>query len=159
QNARPAALAAETVFRLGGSKAFWKFHEVAFANQQTLDPQHYEQWAGQAGVDKAKWKASFDKQEYAAKIDADMPVGKNANVSGTPASIINGNFLSGAQPIDAFTKIIDEEIGKAKAAIASGTKADKVYAKLTAENKAKAPKQPERAQDQKPAEEDKTIWK
>jgi protein-disulfide isomerase len=158
QSARPAALAAETVFRLGGSKAFWKFHELAFANQQQLNPEHYEQWAVQAGVDKAKFKASFDKQEYAAKIDADMAVGKSAGVSGTPASFINGNFLSGAQPIDAFTKVIDEELGKAKAAIASGTKADKVYAKLSAENKAKAPKQPDRAQD-KPAEDDKTVWK
>jgi protein-disulfide isomerase len=92
QNARPAALAAETVFRLGGSKAFWKFHELAFANQQSLDPQHYEQWAAQAGVDKAKFKASFDKQEYAAKIDADMAVGKNAGVSGTPASYINAKL-------------------------------------------------------------------
>jgi protein-disulfide isomerase len=159
QNARPAALAAETVFRLGGSKAFWKFHELAFANQQTLDPQHYEQWAAAAGVDKAKFKASFDKQEYGAKIDADMNVGKTAGVSGTPASFINGNFLSGAQPIDAFTKVIDEELGKAKAAIASGTKPDKVYAKLSAENKAKAPKQPDAQKDQKPQEEDKTIWK
>ena len=69
KNARPAALAAETVFRLGGSKAFWKFHELAFANQRALTPENFEQWAVQAGVDKAKFKASFDKQEYAAKVD------------------------------------------------------------------------------------------
>jgi protein-disulfide isomerase len=158
QQARPAALAAETVFRLGGSKAFWKFHELAFANQQQLKPENFEQWAGQAGVDRAKFKASFDKQEFAAKIDADMAVGKTAGVSGTPASFINGTLLSGAQPIDAFTKAIDEELGKAKAAIASGTKPDKVYAKLSAENKAKAPAPKERAPE-KPAEDDKTVWK
>jgi protein-disulfide isomerase len=158
QNARPASLAAETVFRLGGSKAFWKFHELAFANQKQLKPESYEQWAVQAGVDKAKFKASFDKQEFAAKIDADMAVGKNAGVSGTPASFINGTLLSGAQPIDAFSKAIDEELGKAKAAIASGTKPDKVYVKLSAENKAKAPAPKERPQE-KPAEDDKSVWK
>src|SRR5580693_4290355 len=32
-NAKPAALASEAVFRLGGSNAFWKFHDTAFANQ------------------------------------------------------------------------------------------------------------------------------
>jgi protein-disulfide isomerase len=87
-----------------------------------------------------------------------MAVGKTAGVSGTPASFINGTLLSGAQPIDAFTKAIDEELGKAKAAIASGTKPDKVYAKLSAENKAKAPAPKERAPE-KPAEDDKTVWK
>ena len=160
QNARPASLAAETVFRLNGSAAFWKFHAAAFAGQQTLDYPHFEQWAVAAGVDKVKFKASYDKQEFAAKIDADMAVGKSAGVQGTPASFINGNFLSGAQPIEKFTEIIDAELGKAKAAIAAGTKPDKVYSKLSAENKAKAPAAAEkRAPDAKPAEDDKTVWK
>lgn len=82
QNARPASLAAETVFRLGGSAAFWKFHAAAFAGQQTLDYPHFEQWAVAAGVNKVKFKASYDKQEFAARIDADMAVGKSA---GRPA--------------------------------------------------------------------------
>jgi protein-disulfide isomerase len=128
KDARPAALAAETVFRLGGSKAFWKFHDLAFANQRELNAANFEKWAGEAGVDKAKFKAKFDAQEYAAKIDADMAVGKSSGVSGTPASFINGVFLSGAQPIDKFTAVIDEQLAAAKAAMAAGTKADKVYA-------------------------------
>lgn len=158
KNAKPASLAAETVFRLGGSKAFWTFHDLAFANQKALTPENFEQWAVQAGVDKAKFKAAYDKQEYAAKIDADMAVGKASGVTGTPASFINGVFLSGAQPIDKFTAVIDEQLAAAKQAIASGTKAEKVYAKLAGENKAKAPPPKERGE-QKPAEDDKTIWK
>ncbi|WP_437941311.1 DsbA family protein [Sorangium sp. So ce341] len=156
KNARPAALAAETVFRLGGSKAFWKFHELAFQNQKSLTPDNFEKWAGEAGVDKAKFKAAYDRQEYMAKIDADMAVGKSSGVTGTPASIINGVFLSGAQPIDKFTAVIDEQLKAAQAAIAAGTKPDKVYAKLAAENKAKAPPQKER---ERPQEDDKTVWK
>jgi protein-disulfide isomerase len=157
KNARPASVAAETVFRLAGPKAFWKFHELAFANQKALTPENFEAWAVQAGVDKAKFKASFDKQEFAAKIDADMAVGKTAGVSGTPASFINGVFLSGAQPIDKFTAIVDEQLKAAQGAIAGGTKPDKVYAKLTGENKAKAP--PPKERDQAPKEDDKSVWK
>jgi protein-disulfide isomerase len=157
KNARPASVAAETVFRLAGSKAFWKFHELAFANQKALTPENFEQWAVQAGVDKAKFKAAYDKQEYAAKVDADMAVGKAAGVTGTPASIINGVFLSGAQPTEKFVAIIDEQLAAAQKAIASGTKPEAVYAKLSQENKAKAPPPKERAE--KPAEDDKTIWK
>ncbi|WP_434047368.1 MULTISPECIES: DsbA family protein [Sorangium] len=156
KNARPAALAAETVFRLGGSKAFWKFHELAFQNQKALTPANFEAWAAEAGVDKAKFKAAYDRQEYMAKIDADMAVGKSSGVTGTPASIINGVFLSGAQPIDKFTAVIDEQLKAAQAAVASGTKPDKVYAKLAAENKAKAPPKQDR---ERPQEDDKTVWK
>jgi len=31
-------------------------------------------------------------------------------VSGTPAAFVNGHLISGAQPIDAFRKIIDAEL-------------------------------------------------
>lgn len=157
KNARPAALAGETVFRLGGNDAFWKFHKAAFENQRALTPENFEAWAVAAGVDKAKFKASYDKQEYAAKIDADMAVGKAGGVSGTPASFINGVFLSGAQPVDKFTAIIDEQLQAAQQAIAAGTKADKVYVKLAAENKAKAPPPPSRGEE--PKADDKTVWK
>lgn len=157
KSARPASVAAETVFRLGGSKAFWKFHDLAFANQKSLTPENFEQWAVQAGVDKAKFKAAYDKQEYAAKVDADMAIGKTAGVTGTPASFINGVFLSGAQPTEKFTAIIDEQLEAAKKLVGSGTKPDQVYVKISQENKAKAPPPKERAE--KPAEDDKTVWK
>jgi protein-disulfide isomerase len=158
--AKPAAQAAEIVFRLGGSKAFWTFHDTAFANQKDLSPANYELWAGQAGVDKAKFKAMFDKQEGAKKVDDDMALGQKVGVSGTPASFVNGVFLSGAQPTEKFTALIDEQLKAAQALIASGTKAEKVYAKISTENKAKAPPAPERKpQADKPAEDDKTVWK
>jgi protein-disulfide isomerase len=161
-NAKPASIAAEAVFRLGGSAAFWKFHDTAFANQKDLSPENYEKWAVECGVDKAKFKELVGKPELAAKVDADMAVGKSAGVTGTPASFINGVFLSGAQPLDKFTSIVDEQLNAAKAALASGTKPEKLYVKLANENKAKGPapsdnKKPE--QPQKPAEDDKTVWK
>ena len=162
-NARPASVAAEAVYRLGGRDAFWKFHKTAFANQKDLSPEKYEQWAVEAGVPLAKFKEMIAKPEVAAKIDADMVVGKASGVTGTPASFINGVFLSGAQPLDKFTSVIDEQLAAAKAAIASGTRPDKVYGKLTAENKAKTPAAAEgkRGDDKpaKPAEDDKTVWK
>ncbi len=161
-NAKPASAAAEAVFRLGGSNAFWKFHDAAFSNQKDLGPAKYEEWAVAAGVDLAKFKDMVNKPEVAAKIDADMAVGKSSGVTGTPASFINGVFLSGAQPVDKFTAIIDEQLAAAKAAIASGTKPEKVYVKLANENKAKAPAAPaapDKKAPEKPAEDDKTVWK
>src|SRR4029077_9419078 len=103
---------------------------TAFAHQRELTPENFQAWAVQAGVDGAKFKAKFDASEFMAKVDSDLAAGKTAGVSGTPASFINGVFLSGAQPIDKFTSVIDEQLKAAQTAVASGTKADKVYAKL-----------------------------
>ena len=46
---------------------------------------------------------------------------------GTPAFFINGRNLRGAQPLPAFTALIDEELAKAKALVTKGTPRAKVY--------------------------------
>ena len=43
-----------------------------------------------------------------------METGQDAGVSGTPAFFINGRELTGAQPFEAFRRIIDEELILAK---------------------------------------------
>jgi protein-disulfide isomerase len=39
-----------------------------------------------------------------------MKAGEEAGVNGTPAFFINGRMISGAQPFDAFKRVIDEEL-------------------------------------------------
>jgi predicted DsbA family dithiol-disulfide isomerase len=39
-----------------------------------------------------------------------MDEGAAAGVTGTPAFFINGIFLSGAQPLENFTEVIDQEL-------------------------------------------------
>jgi len=34
-------------------------------------------------------------------------------VTGTPAFFVNGRLLSGAQPLEAFARVIDEELARA----------------------------------------------
>ena len=53
--------------------------------------------------------------------------------TGTPAFFINGRFLSGAQPLPAFKQLIDEELKKAEAAIASGAPAGSFYKSVIVE--------------------------
>jgi protein-disulfide isomerase len=160
KSARAAHVASETVFRLGGNDAFWKYHHLQFENNKALTPENYEAWAAQSGVDKAKFKAEFDKQTYAAKIDEDLNAGKAVGVKGTPAQFVNGIFLSGAQPQQKFEQLIDEQLAAADKLVASGTPADKVYVKLSQENKAKnpAPAEAEKPKQQAPVD-DKTVWK
>lgn len=137
--ARPAAEAALAVFSLKGADGFWQFHDEAFKNQKALTAENFEKWAVTAGADAAKFKAAVASKKFTAKVDADHELAKKSGVNGTPAFFINGVLLSGAQPFEKFKTVIDEELKKAQAKIASGTAKDKVYVAMSQENKKNAP--------------------
>src|ERR1700722_8617820 len=126
-NAKPAAEAAAGVFALKGNDAFWKFHDTAFKNQSALSRSSYETWAQATGVDMAQFKAGLDSHKWAAKVEKDDAVSTQAGVSGTPAALVNGVLVSGAQPFDKFKAVIDQELAKAQAKIASGTPKNHIY--------------------------------
>jgi protein-disulfide isomerase len=156
KDARPAHDAAVTVQALGGD--FWKFHDQAFANQSALNPENFQKWAVEAGVDAAKFKTAYDAKTYAPKVDKDMALAAEIGARGTPAFRINGKTLSGAQPLPKFKQLIDEQIAEADKLIQSGVAKNKVSAELTKKNFTKAePPPPAEAQQQPP--EDKSIWK
>ena len=114
-NAKPAAEAALAAHEQG---KFWQMHEVLFKNQQALSATDLEKYAKEIGLDMGKFKAAMDSHKFAAAVEADMKQGSELGVSGTPAAFVNGQLVSGAQPVDAFKKIVDAELskgGKAKA--------------------------------------------
>lgn len=139
KEARPTAIAAEAVFRAGGSQAFWKFHDSAFANQSGLNQDNFEAWASAAGVDASRLRALQADPEVAAKVDGDAALAKTVGVQGTPNTFVNGFLLTGAQPLEKLTALIDTEMASAERAIAAGTPADRVYSKLSLENKTRNP--------------------
>ncbi|MFO0587969.1 MAG: thioredoxin domain-containing protein [Polyangiaceae bacterium] len=148
-NARAAAIAGEAVFQLGGSTAFWKFHDAAFADQKNLNGDSYERWATAAGVDVTRFRAMLQDPAVAAKVDADVAEAKAVGVTGTPHSYVNGTVFQGANPLDKLVALIDAELASAERAIAAGTPADRVYAKLSQENKARNPTAKEAEDDTK----------
>jgi protein-disulfide isomerase len=155
--AKPAAEAAMAVFQEKGNDAFWKFHDTAFKNQKDLGPEAFEKWAVASGADLTKFKADVASHKAAKKIEEDSALGTKIGANGTPAFRINGVELSGAQPFDKFKEVIDKELAKANAKIASGTAKDKVYVATSTENfKAPAPKKDEEEGEK---EDTKTVWK
>ena len=54
----------------------------------------------------------LDSGKYSDKVDADFNEGQSVGVSGTPASFVNGIFVSGAQPYSNFKNLIDLELSK-----------------------------------------------
>jgi len=158
KDARPTAEAAMAVFGLKGSEAFWKFHDAAFANQQALTPENFEKWAGEAGVDKQKFKDALASKKFSAKIDEDMALSTKIGANGTPAFRINGVTVSGAQPFDKFKEVIDAQLAEAQKLVASGTPKSAVYVTLTNKNQTAQPDKPAQAKPDA-EEEDKSVWK
>ncbi|AKV02645.1 Periplasmic thiol:disulfide interchange protein DsbA [Labilithrix luteola] len=158
EKAKPAAEAAQAVFALKGSDAFWKFHDTAFQNQKDLAPEAYEKWAVDAGVDANQFKSALASKKGSSKIDEDQQLATKVGANGTPSFRINGVELVGAQPFDKFKEAIDKELGKAQAKIAAGTPKDQVYVAMSKENfKAPAPKPAAAEPEEK--EDTTTVWK
>ena len=61
------------------------------------------------------------------QIAADQALLKTLGMAGTPGFFINGRWISGAQPLEVFTALIDEELGKATQRIAAGTPRARYY--------------------------------
>ena len=107
QRALPAALAAEAAGKQG---KFWEMHDKLFANQKDLTDENFEAWAKELGLDVGQFKKDMADPKLKEKITSDQKVGAPIGVTGTPAFFINGRPLEGAQPFDAFKRIIDEEL-------------------------------------------------
>jgi protein-disulfide isomerase len=156
KSAKPAHIAAVAVLDLGGSEAFYKFHDQAFANRSALTPENFKAWAVAAGVDGAKFEKALKENEgkYAARIEKDLAIARKVGASGTPAFRINGVTLSGAQPLEKFKEVIDQQLAEAKKLVADGAKPADVYPTLVAKNAKAAPEKAEEAEEQ-----DNTVWK
>jgi len=110
-NAGPAAQAA---LAAGEQGKFYEMHDKLFANQQNLSRADFEKYAQELGLDVNKFKAALDSGKFKAQVDADSQAGNAVGANGTPTFFINGRKLVGAQPADAFAKLIDEELSKKK---------------------------------------------
>jgi len=69
---------------------------------------------------------------YRKAVADDAGLAAKVGAMGTPNFFINGRPLSGAQSLERFTAIIDEEIAKARELMAAGTKRRDLYTKLMA---------------------------
>lgn len=131
-NARPAALAAEEVFRQRGAVGFFRYHDLLFANQQSLEREALLDLAAQAGANRRQVERALDEDRHHATVQADQDLAIQVGASGTPSFFINGRSLRGAQPLAAFQALIEEELVRARARVASGTPRARVYAETIA---------------------------
>lgn len=115
--ARAAAEAAACA-RTQGDKYFWPLHDYIFTHQRELTAANMtskltEQAAAVEGFDAARLKACVDRKETAAKVDQDLALGKEMQISGTPTLFINGQRVTGYRAAEIRTLIREHISGGA----------------------------------------------
>ncbi len=115
--AEPGAVAAECAAEQN-QDAYWKLYSFLFENQKEINAQNLKDKTHAAlegtEVDVAKFDDCFDNKKTLDKVKADMQEGQSVGVNGTPAFVINGRLISGAQPFENFKAVIDDELARAK---------------------------------------------
>lgn len=92
--------------------------EKAYAKGRDFSVGNLETIAKGVGLNMRKYKT--DLETCKTSIQKDQKDLAAVGTRGTPAFYINGRFLSGAQPLQNFKQLIDEELNKANAVIAKG---------------------------------------
>jgi protein-disulfide isomerase len=111
-NAMPAAEAAMAAAAQG---KFLEMHHKLFENQQQLTREKFVSLAKDIGLNVERFTKDLDAHTYAAAIQKDAKEAEDIGATGTPASFVNGRYVSGAKPYANFKDLIDEELGWAKA--------------------------------------------
>ncbi len=94
------------------SALFWKMHDAMFAAQDKLDPASLKELARKVGAKGDAFDSCLDGNKYLARVRQDMEEGKALKVKSTPTFFVNGQLINGAQPVEVFSDIIDEELAR-----------------------------------------------
>jgi protein-disulfide isomerase len=106
-SARPAA---EASVCAGEQGKFWQYHDRLFSSNGKLSEPELKQYAADLGLNTSSFNTCVDSRKYEKDVESDVEAGNAVGVNGTPAFFINGRALNGAQPFDAFKRVIDEEL-------------------------------------------------
>ena len=153
--AEPAAELALEARAQRGDAGFWAAHDLLYArqcvgaaardrqacmdgggtwmvNQSRLEDADLLDHARALKLDTSKVQAAIAGKKHGQIIAADRDLAAELGVIGTPTFFVNGRRLLGAQPIEKFRAVVDEELARAAALVKAGTPPGRVYEKLQA---------------------------
>lgn len=89
---------------------FWEYHDALFASPPVSSDDQLKALAEQTGLDMASFDQCLEGGKYKAAVEADVQTGLKLGLTATPSVFVDGRLLSGAQPLENFKKVIDEEL-------------------------------------------------
>lgn len=118
-----AAMAARSAQAQG---KFWDFHDRLFS-QRGLDFDTLLSHARAAQLDLEALQRDLRALEHGPEVSRDLRLGRRLGVHSTPTFFINGRLLTGAQPLENFEVVIEEELELASQWRAQGVAPERTY--------------------------------
>lgn len=111
-NSQRAAEASECAAEQG---AFWAYHDLLYdppasGQRGSLGEDNLGQLAADLGLDTASFTSCLESGKHAALVRTESAMIQSLGVRGTPAFLLNGQPLVGAQPFEVFQQIIEAEV-------------------------------------------------
>jgi protein-disulfide isomerase len=106
-----AHLAAQAALVAHQQGKFWEFHDLLFANQRALTRPSLIEYAKQANLDLSLLDKALDDQTLKAAVDADVKLGEEVNVNGTPTVFVNGKRVANPTEFAPVAQLIDAALG------------------------------------------------
>ncbi|PID54325.1 MAG: disulfide bond formation protein [Micrococcales bacterium] len=108
-----SVLAARAARAAGEQRRFWEYNNALFArlaadSHPEVSTDLLAEVAQEAGVDAAKLQQDMQSQHIKDSVQADYVQAQSIGVTATPTFLINGQPVVGAQPVEAFTAMIDK---------------------------------------------------
>ena len=107
-----AYLSAEAAMCAGDQDAYWAYHEKLFESELGLREAALYEYADQLQLDTGSFENCLSSGKYTDFVKEDMDYAISIGVQSTPTFYVNGRVIIGAQPLQVFTQIIDEELAK-----------------------------------------------
>jgi protein-disulfide isomerase len=103
--------AAQAALAANDQGKFWEYHDHMFKNQSKLERADLEGYAKEVGLNLTKFKADLDANKYQERVKADMKMGSDVAVQGTPTMFINGKRVSNPTDFAAVSQEIETALG------------------------------------------------
>src|SRR5207247_2351494 len=131
-----AAIAAEAAMAAKAQGKFFEMHTKLFENNTALSRDKIIEIAKGIGLDMDRFTKDLDSNAHKEMIDKQTQEAETIGSNGTPATFINGRYLSGAKPYSAFKEVVDEELawvkGKNRPAFTTGKNVSETQPKAAA---------------------------
>lgn len=112
-----AFIAARAARCAGEQDKYWEYYSVLFGQQGRWSSRSrpplddFEEYAAQVGLDRSAFGACLRSDKYADVVTANMELGNQLGVDGTPALILNGRRVTNWRGYDDLKRLIEGETG------------------------------------------------
>lgn len=99
----------------GDQGKFWEYHDYLFShqdgeNQGTFSKENLKKFAGNIGLKTPDFNECIESGKYDKQMQEAPAYGQSVGVQGTPATFVNGKFVSGAASFSQLKALIDAEL-------------------------------------------------